>query len=269
MMNMGQTKIEWCNYSLNPVKGRCPNTACPLFKDGGCYAHTMYDRFKWPTQVRFEYAKFRKELEQIKQPKRIFVGSTMELFGPWIEGKWLDLIFEATQLPGNKKHTYIYLTKRPDNLHLLSPYPDNCWIGASVCDGQMLAHTNYPLCKVEAKIKILSLEPLFSRMPVTDLFVPLLQTLGVKWLIMGALTGTKTVVLRYKEKYPDLTPMQWHGSRWILAPKIEWLEQITAAADQANIPVFFKDNLEPLFENTLPKWAVSGDKLRQEFPKVG
>jgi hypothetical protein len=33
------------------------------------------------------------DVDKIKKPSRIFVGSTMELFGKWIEPRWLEAIF--------------------------------------------------------------------------------------------------------------------------------------------------------------------------------
>lgn len=38
---MSKTKIPWCDFTINPVKGLCP-MACP-----SCYARRRYKRFKW------------------------------------------------------------------------------------------------------------------------------------------------------------------------------------------------------------------------------
>lgn len=58
-------------------------------------------------------------------------------------------------------------------------------------------------------------------------------------------------------------------------PRIEWIQEIVQAADQAGVPVFLKDNLEPL----IFKDAISGQaalamgllnwvgELRQELPE--
>ncbi len=45
---MNKTKIEWCDYTINPVKGLCP-MVCSY-----CYARRMYQRFKRNPEVRFE-----------------------------------------------------------------------------------------------------------------------------------------------------------------------------------------------------------------------
>ena len=48
------------------------------------------------------------------------------------------------------------------------------------------------------------------------------------------------------------------------APKMVWVQEILVAAHNANIPVFMKNNLQPVLDNTHePGWA--GWKLRQEM----
>ena len=56
-------------------------------------------------------------------------------------------------------------------------------------------------------------------------------------------------------------------------PKIEWIKEIVEAADKAGVPVFLKNNLEPLLvtvkndQKYAPLWANGGyGNLRQEFP---
>ncbi len=45
---MNKTKIPWCDYTINPVKGLCP-MACEY-----CYARKMYKRFKWNPVIRYD-----------------------------------------------------------------------------------------------------------------------------------------------------------------------------------------------------------------------
>jgi len=89
---MQKSKIEWCDFSVNPIKGLCP-VACSY-----CYARKMYKRFHWDEIVKFDEVGYHKDdwgLETIKTPSRIFVGSTMELFGHWIEQRWLEVLFQV------------------------------------------------------------------------------------------------------------------------------------------------------------------------------
>jgi len=84
-----------------------------------------------------------------------------------------------------------------------------------------------------------------------------LQEAGISWLILGSQT---------KPYRP---------------PRIEWVKEIVEACDKAGIPVFLKDNLEPLLRGHtllelegLIKTTKGQDgrytwRVRQELPKGG
>jgi protein gp37 len=78
---MQKSKIEWTDYTINPVKGLCP-VACSY-----CYARRMYKRFKWDETIRMLEKPFGDKF--YKPGDRVFVGSTMDLFGDWIKPDWL------------------------------------------------------------------------------------------------------------------------------------------------------------------------------------
>ena len=119
---MPKTKIEWTDYSINPVKGYCP-TACYY-----CYARAMYDRFGWDKAIRFHPDVFD---NLPKKPSRIFVGSTMELFGEWVDIEWM--IYILGEIKKYPQHTFQFLTKQPGNLAKWD-WPDNAWVGATATD---------------------------------------------------------------------------------------------------------------------------------------
>jgi protein gp37 len=234
---MNKTKIEWCDYTLNPVKGLCP-MACPY-----CYARAMYKRFKWDTELRFEYKVF-ENLNDLK-PARIFVGSTMELFGDWIPAVYMKMIFNYVSF--YPQHTFIFLTKQPLNLVKWSPFPDNCWIGCS-STGQigMTADAFAGLNSIEAKVKFISFEPLLSECSLSDY----LDVVGTSWVIIGQQTPSSKKT----------------------APKVEWINDIVRACDASHIPVFLKDNLEELLIQDPSAghfwYQDSWYKLRQDFPQI-
>ena len=220
---MNKTEIPWCDYTVNPVKGLCP-MACSY-----CYARRMYKRFKWDETIRLDVAAIH-EIHSIKEPSRIFVGSTIELFGVWVEPKWYDYIWGMVK--GKPQHTFIFLTKQPQNLIKWSPFPENVWVGVSVTD----AEDNAPLGrsiytgfdKVKASVKFISFEPLLEdvRLDYRDL-----EWTHTNWLIIGSQTQP------------------------VKHPPREWVDEIITAADEASISVFVK---EPL--------ASHYDIQRQEFP---
>jgi len=72
-----------------------------------------------------------------------------------------------------------------------------------------------------------------------------LKEAGISWLIIGACTGNLPDMTLLGEKYPDLW-LAGHGNKITAQPKIEWVKEIVEAADKAGVPVFLKDNLDPL-----------------------
>ncbi len=130
------------------------------------------------------------------------------------------------------QHTFIFLTKQPQNLRKFSPFPDNCWVGVSATDNEMAYNASANLATVKANIKYISFEPLLGRISPAILDL-LTDKLGVQWVIIGA---------RHM-------------------PKKEWVNEIIDACDKAGIPVFLKNNLAKLFG-----WANKPNILRQEMP---
>ena len=104
--------------------------------------------------------------------------------------------------------------------------------------------------QIEAKHKFISFEPLLGSVGMNDHMK--LSDAGVDWVIIGAQTKP------YKP------------------PRLEWVREIVEAADKAGVPVFLKDNLKPLFAETLTvddKWAQvknfgHGGLWRQEMPNT-
>ena len=211
---MQKTKIEWTDYTWNPVKGKCP-VGCPY-----CYARRLYDRFKWNPEIRLD----EKELlapYKFKKPSKIFVGSTIELF--IIEKHWFNKILRVVY--DNPQHIFQFLSKYPNKFHYYfscdeSKLPDNMWLGTTVTNQKTATRVSWLMDKYlkkrENSIKFISFEPLHSFI-ISDLY-------GIDWIIIGAETGNR------KGK---------------IIPKREWIEGLVNQAKEHNIPTFFKDNLKP------------------------
>jgi protein gp37 len=259
------SKIEWLRdpisgkqgYTLNPVRGLCP-VACSF-----CYAAKMYKRFKWDETIRFDPDVMSSgNLSKLTNGSKVFVGSTMELFGEWAE-EWIDDILDCTVAFPNL--TFIFLTKRPENLIKYSPFPPNCWVGVSATNKLMFTQAVYNLVDVRATVKFVSIEPLLDWKLGGDILSHDMD--NINWLIIG-----------------QCTPVSVKTS-----PKVEWISEIVEAADKAGIPIFLKDNLESVFveerrettvlfktdtvENINLFYPIVSDKpdrrhLRQEYPKV-
>ncbi len=231
------SKIEWLRstdgrpgYTINPVKGLCPVACSDNQGKEYCYARRMYKRFKWNPEILYD-ALWWDIIEHIKKPARIFIGSTMELFGDWVKWEWQRYIIQKCE--SYPQHTFIFLTKQPQNLAKFSPFPENCWVGVSATDYKMFAYGLEALAGISAKVKFISIEPMLERLniPIQE---EVLKNCGISWIIIGAQTP-------YSPK---------------TAPKLSWVKEIVESADKAGISVFEKNSLIPLL----------GTNLRQEFP---
>jgi protein gp37 len=169
----------------------------------------------------------------------------MELFHHRMNPKWLKWIMEVPlEFP---QHTFIFLTKCPQNLPQWSPFPENCWVGVTVTNAKMAEEAGFWLRGVKAPIKFVSFEPLLERIPAhfADYISDDVQ--GISWVIIGQQTPVSAKT----------------------EPKIEWIREIVEAADKAEVKVFLKNNLKPLISqnlgHTFPGFAY-GERLRQEMP---
>lgn len=248
---MNKTKIEWADYTWNPVTG-CLH-GCPY-----CYARTVINRFgnhleEETVKRRVLYSPMRsgdpprtkpypfgfeptlhlyKLDEPIKKSKGvvIFVGSMTDLFGYWVPDNWIEKVFKACREA--PQHTYLFLTKNPDRYCMLAdddrlPKEDNFWYGTTVTktgdsffDGGGLYNT------------FLSIEPLMESLDAHDS-----SFFGVKWIIIGAMTGSDS---------------KHHQ------PKREWIENIVEATAYTHAAVFMKDSLK----------GIAPVMLRQTPPQI-
>ena len=213
---MNKTKIEWCDISWNPITG-CKH-GCWY-----CYAKKLTQRFPRNFPNGFEptfYPERLKEPWDLRKPSKIFVCSISDLFGAWIPQSWRNQVLEAIEnCP--VKHTFILLTKAPENIPLDYEFPENVWVGATVTSYNDVRKI-WDLQSVKARIRFVSFEPLLG--PIVAPFhceyrgIELLW--GIEWIIIGKLTGSRKVKLQ---------------NSWV----IDLLEE----ARFSRIPVFLKDNL--------------------------
>jgi len=237
---MQRTKIEWTDYTWNPIKGLCP-VDCKL-PDGRdyCYARRMYQRFKWEKKPYFFYPEVMRPYE-IKEPKKIFVCSTFELFHPitntllfpLTEGSditYRDMVFKV--IKENPQHIFQILTKFPQYIN--HPIPDNVWLGVTITKPIEMYPKIKSLYQTQAKLKFISFEPLLGDVGQFRFQGWLEQ--HVDWIIVGRLTG--------------------HGHKY--DPKDYWITSLVYHAKAFKTPIFLKDNLKEIWR----------EPLIQEFPRV-
>lgn len=261
---MNKSKIEWCQYTWNPVSGCYHN--CEY-----CYARSITKRFGGDVRLNlasdqckrivngeepiyelpeqfiapngkkipfpFGFAptlhSYRLDwLDNLKTGATVFVCSMADLFGEWVPIDWILKVFSACQ--NNPQHQYLFLTKNPHRYERLLydgflPNAPNMWYGYSV------TKNNCPTFKLGERKTFISVEPLLE--DITDGLFSLNAGPAANWVIIGAETGAR------KGK---------------VIPKIEWINRITAHCDKHNIPVFMKDSLIEI---------VGEENMRREFPE--
>lgn len=204
---MIETKIEWTDYTLNPIKGLCP-VGCSY-----CYARDFYKRFKWDTTLRFKPETL-EDIKHLTKPAKIFLCSTMELFHPDIKQIWRDEIYKTIEK--YPQHTFQILTKCSQYAQQIHQ-PKNVWFGFSTT-GEDSETLNPKIANIQdAKIRFMSLEPYLNRFCYDDLMT--IHWEDLDWIIIGGQTGRK--------KY---TP---GGAK---------INDIVVRCRDWSIPIFIKDN---------------------------
>jgi len=254
---MNKTKIQWVKnpdgtqgHTWNPITGclngcgYCyarklangrlrerylanQNIAIPknLLIKNEMYHDPFYPRF-WPGRMPpHTYHK----MDWKGVPIGIFVCDMGELFGDWIPHDWQAEIFDV--ILNNPWHRFYLLTKQPQNLVKFSPFPQNCWVGATATNQAMYDSAVYWLNQIDAKVKYISIEPLLSP-------IHLPNYCDVDWLIIGCQTKPLKV------------------------PEFDVVMDIVNVADRVGTPVFIKPPLSDIMNYHREKFPENGiDKL--------
>lgn len=206
-MNNTKNTIGWCDKSWNPVTG------C-LHGCWYCYAKKLTQRFPKIFPNGFEPTFYPERLKgpwELKKPSKIFVCSISDLYGSWLPYQWRDQVLDSiNQCP--IPHTFILLTKAPENIPEDYRFRDNVWVGATVTSESELRKIDELRERALANTLFISFEPLLDHVE------PDLN--GIQWIIIGKLTGSRRV---------KLDPI--------------WVEDLLSIARRSRVPVFLKDNL--------------------------
>lgn len=207
---MQRTKIEWVRnqdgsqgYTINPVKGLCKNNCWY------CYAAKMYKRFGWDKHIRLDLNVFG-DIQKLKKPSKIFVGSMHDIFGNWIPHHWISEVIDMVSRGEFQKHIFIFLTKFSKR-YIEFQFPKNCWLGVTITGKENYQSFRHGVFSGMDNIRFISYEPLLAEPE------PITKYLSLDWIIIGG-----------------LTPKPVH--------KKEWVQDIINQARELDIPVFIKDN---------------------------
>jgi protein gp37 len=219
---MNKTKIEWTDYSWNPITG-CEH-GCWY-----CYANKLFTRFHRSFKPTFHPERLL-EVRLLKKSAKIFVCSVSDLFAPWIPEEWRDEVL-AEVICSEIPHTFQLLTKNPERIPRDLAFPENVWIGTTVT-GEGDDWKNIEAMRSVRANRFVSFEPLLGELDFS--LHPLDE---IDWVIVGKLTGSKKVKLKFS-----------------------WLASIMDETARVGIPLFMKNNLRQSFPNL---------RLLQEFPEEG
>jgi len=228
---MNRTKIEWTDFTWNPITG-CMH-GCWY-----CYAKKYCVRFSKKYLANKNVAPncdpndpFSPRFwpERLKAPwhvggwigRKIFVCSISDLYAPWTPIEWRDKVHDS-MFNCPTSHIFQILTKNPELIPPLK-FPDNVWVGTTVTGENGDERNIVAIKEVNAKIRFVSFEPLLAdvfKEPATQDEGMALSLEGIQWVIIGKLTGSRKVKL-----------------------EIDWVNNIWFEAQRCGIPVFFKNNL--------------------------
>jgi len=170
---MQKTKIDWCDYTWNPVIG-C-RRGCPY-----CYAERINKRFKYIkhwNMPQWREKSFNKKFP--KTPCRIFVNSMSDI--EYWEIVWINQVLD--KIKEYPQHTFLFLTK-DFNIYADYEFPENCWVGYTITnqkqyDYLMFSENAYYPDKNKF---FLSLEPIQEEIKLHA---------EPDWIIIGAETGNR------------------------------------------------------------------------------
>lgn len=242
-MSLNKTKIEWTDFTWNPVTG-CWGPGGTRKKPQRCwycYANRQAPRNQHQRIWTLHFAKKKVTLGNVDDPfaptihprrfkedsprdrkksSKIFVCSVSDLLGDWIPEKWIEEVLEMIE--ACPQHTFQILTKNPKRYPEFK-WPKNCWLGATATDKEEWDEAVKVFGDLELELAgnrnlhFISCEPLLD--PITPI-----RYAAIDWLIIGGLSGHKTT------EEEDITRMD--DAEFLM----EW-------AKGAGIPIFLKDNL--------------------------
>lgn len=208
-----KTRIEWTEYTWNPVTG-CTKTSPGCLN---CYAERMAKRLQamgLPNyRTGFHLALHEHVLSAPrawKKPSVVFVNSMSDLFHEKVSTEFILKVFDVMR--ENPQHQFQILTKRAERLAEITSFidwPDNVWMGVSV---ENIDYT-YRIDNLRitgAFIKFLSIEPMLGPIPNMNLN-------GIDWVIVGGESG------------PKARPIQY-----------EWVVDVRDQCIKSEVPFFFK-----------------------------
>lgn len=191
-----------------------------------CYARNNARRFHitddFASPVFFE-DKLR--LMDRKRPSNYLLTGMSDL-AVW-KKEWLEKTLEGVR--NHPEHQFLFLSKMPEILDIETDL-DNAWFGVTVTRRSECGRIDALRRNVKAKHYHVTFEPLFDDPGEVDLS-------GIDWIVIGTMTGAQS-----RKIHTDPS----------------WALSLTRQASDLHIPVFWKEDLEPI---------MGEDAMVQQLPK--
>lgn len=281
---MNKSKIEWTNYTWNPVTGCFHNCSycyarkiaerfglafAPILGDVGMEGACKYDSPEgMDTMLELEkpyrkngniqsfpmaflptFHRYRlDEPQKLKNPSTIFVCSMADLFGEWVPDEWIDAVFKACE--GAPQHRYLFLTKNPKRCREALPLWKSYY--------GKLTNMWFGATVTGDDDRQKAWDLLTSTNKGINKF------LSIEPLISGFNLNEHELLLKgYREKATIGNYIDWiivgaeTGNRKDkVIPERKWIESIVNQCKDAEVPLFMKNSLKDIW----------GESLIQEFP---
>jgi protein gp37 len=167
---MNRTKIDWADYTWNPVWGCLGD--CPY-----CYARKMARRLGDKTFLpRWIDKNFERKFP--RKPSRIFVNSMSDV--AYWQKRWMMAV--RNRINEHPEHLFLFLTKMPEKVDWVSM--DNAMLGYTITRQWDYDRLMNMKADLYTKISFFSVEPLLQPLRIG-------WPLAIKWLIVGAETGNR------------------------------------------------------------------------------
>ena len=239
------TKIEWAEETWNPITGCTPvSEGC-----ANCYARRMATRLRGrcgypaddPFRIVYHHKKYGEPLRW-KKPRIVFVCSMGDLFHKDVDVRYLAEVFGVMKKA--KQHTFLLLTKRPENVpRHESLWDKNVWLGVTA-ENQQRADERIPiLLQIPAAVRFVSVEPMLGRVcldihPGPEIGKPT----GKGW--RPASPGTIDWVICGGESGPGARPMH-----------PDWARSLRDQCQTAGVPFFFKQWGKYCYPDQMPEYT--------------
>jgi protein gp37 len=214
------SRIPWLvgGYRFDPITG-CNNSpqVCAVRDAGLCWAENMSEDFT---------PQFHEDrldvLSRTRKPKVIAVGLGGDMWCDGVKQEWREKVFDEVCCWND--HTYIFLTKRPENIgEEITDCTNHCWYGVSVCEEKDGSREHQLFHNLPYRAhKWVSFEPVLELITHPTGYM---VDYNIEFAVIGGLSDGAGRIVREDEG----------GTR------PEWVQPILDACHEANVPRFLKN----------------------------